>query len=147
MCGFERVIEEGKRPKLFINPSPNTKLRVDDNFLLLVPVEIATSIKGNAVRQLSEEHKAFARQRKQQMKVVVALSVSHQLTDHVQKTIEPKPECFIICGFSHKLAFMLDEFAAYVAPGSKAIVFPGMGASADFEKICQLVRIWNSSAS
>lgn len=51
----------------------------------------------------------------------LALSRTHQAA----QVVPPKPERFLICGNSSKLAFALQELNAYVAPKSVAVLLPG----------------------
>jgi hypothetical protein len=54
--------------------------------------------------------------------------VSEGLSRHHKKPtpVAPKPERFLICGHSSKLAFALRELDSYVAPGSLAVLLPGV---------------------
>ena len=65
LCGFERQEEEGKGPKVYLNPPANMRLRVDDSYVLLVPCEgLPRSFRLGAPRELAKEHAKYAEGRK-----------------------------------------------------------------------------------
>jgi hypothetical protein len=125
--GFERKVIDPENPKntcwkSFLNPEGNIRLQLHDRLLVLAECGGAFSIGPER-----------------------AISIPSRVSNKSSalKLIEPKPEFFLLCGYSRKMELVLKEFDAYVPPGSRILLIPGM-TELEFDRrtasVCSTLR-------